>query len=213
MGIDQAQEEGRRRQARPALHEADARDHRRRARGRRRPRRESGAGARDPEGPRRAACPRTTSSARWPRAPAPTPRARPIETVVYEGYGPGGRGDPRRGADRQPQPHRRRGAPPVHQVGGGSLGEPGSVAWTFEKKGELRGGRPPLLRGRPARGHRRGRGGPLARRRRVGDRDRPGRARRRARRARGRGRGARVRRARRCGPPRARRSRRARWAR
>ena len=38
------------------------------------------------------------------------------EAIRYEGYAPGRRRRHRRGADRQPQPHRRRGARRVHQV-------------------------------------------------------------------------------------------------
>ena len=116
VGVDQAQEGGRRRAPRPALHQARARDHRRRARGRWRPRFQR---RRWPTPSRRRAtprCPRTTSSARSPRAPARARDADAIETVVYEGYGPGGVAILDRGAHRQPQPHRRRDAPRVHQA-------------------------------------------------------------------------------------------------
>ena len=54
----------------------------------------------------RTRCRRTTSSARSPAAPGADADAQAFETIVYEGYGPGGRGRDRRGADRQPQPDR-----------------------------------------------------------------------------------------------------------
>jgi YebC/PmpR family DNA-binding regulatory protein len=57
-----------------------------------------------------------------------------FETVVYEGYGPEGRCRARRGADRQPQPHRRRRSSPLLKHGG-NLGATGAVAWQFERRG------------------------------------------------------------------------------
>ena len=45
-----------------------------------------------------------------------------------------GRRGARRGADRQPKPHERRPSPHFDK-NSGSLGEPGSVAWVFEKRG------------------------------------------------------------------------------
>ena len=52
------------------------------------------------------------------------------------GLRPGRRGAARRGDHRQPQPHRRGHPPPVHQ-GRGNLGEPGSVAYLFDKRGVI----------------------------------------------------------------------------
>ena len=47
-----------------------------------------------------------------------------------------GRGDGR-GAHRQPQPHRRRDPQHLHASNGGSMAEPGAVAWQFERKGQV----------------------------------------------------------------------------
>ena len=59
-----------------------------------------------------------------------------FETVVYEGYGPGGVAIL---VETLTDNRNRTGAEVRHMFnrGGGSLGEPGSVAWIFEKKGEL----------------------------------------------------------------------------
>ena len=59
-----------------------------------------------------------------------------IEPVVYEGYGPGGVAIL---VDALTDNRNRTGADMRHAFTshGGNLGEPGSVAWTFEKKGEL----------------------------------------------------------------------------
>ena len=94
------------------------------------------------------------------------------EAVLYEGYGPGGVAIL---VEALTDNRNRTGSEVRHAFTkhGGNLGEPGSVAWTFEKKGELVVDGIALLRGRPARGHRRGRRGRGARRRRLGDRDRP----------------------------------------
>ncbi|MGE5636027.1 MAG: YebC/PmpR family DNA-binding transcriptional regulator [Nocardioidaceae bacterium] len=58
------------------------------------------------------------------------------ERVVYEGYGPGGVAIL---VEALTDNRNRTGAEVRHlfSKGGGSLGEPGSVAWTFEQKGEL----------------------------------------------------------------------------
>ena len=81
-----------------------------------------------------------------------------IERVVYEGYGPGGAAIL---VEALTDNRNRTGAEMRHAFDkhGGSIGEPGSVAWQFESKGivsrrlrALRGGRPPV-------GDRRGRGG------------------------------------------------------
>ena len=62
--------------------------------------------------------------------------AEAIEEVVYEGYGPGGVAIL---VEALTDNRNRTGAEVRHLFTkhGGSLGEPGSVAWTFEKKGEL----------------------------------------------------------------------------
>ena len=52
-------------------------------------------------------CPRQHRARHQAGRPA-SRRRRPYEEVTYEGYGPGRRGDPGRGPDRQPEPHRRR---------------------------------------------------------------------------------------------------------
>jgi YebC/PmpR family DNA-binding regulatory protein len=58
------------------------------------------------------------------------------ETVVYEGYGPGGVAIL---VEALTDNRNRTGSEVRHAFTshGGNLGEPGSVAWTFEKKGEL----------------------------------------------------------------------------
>jgi YebC/PmpR family DNA-binding regulatory protein len=62
--------------------------------------------------------------------------AEAIEEVVYEGYGPGGVAIL---VDALTDNRNRTGSEVRHAFSssGGSLGEPGSVAWTFEKKGSL----------------------------------------------------------------------------
>jgi YebC/PmpR family DNA-binding regulatory protein len=62
--------------------------------------------------------------------------AEAYESVVYEGYGPGGVAIL---VEALTDNRNRTGAEIRHLFtkAGGSLGEPGSVAWTFEKKGEL----------------------------------------------------------------------------
>jgi YebC/PmpR family DNA-binding regulatory protein len=62
--------------------------------------------------------------------------AEAIEEVVYEGYGPGGVAIL---VDTLTDNRNRTGSEVRHAFSssGGSLGEPGSVAWTFEKKGSL----------------------------------------------------------------------------
>ena len=73
-----------------------------------------------------------------------------IERVVYEGYGPGGAAIL---VEALTDNRNRTGAEIRHAFDkhGGSLGEPGSVAWMFEKKGVVAGRRRALLRGRPDR--------------------------------------------------------------
>jgi YebC/PmpR family DNA-binding regulatory protein len=62
--------------------------------------------------------------------------AEAYETVVYEGYGPGGVAIL---VESLTDNRNRTGSEVRHMFSksGGSLGEPGSVAWTFEKKGEI----------------------------------------------------------------------------
>ena len=80
------------------------------------------------------------------------------------GLRPGWRRDPRRGADRQPQPHQRRDPPRLRQARRqprrARLGRLG-----VREAGRGDGGREPLLRGRPDRGDRRRRRGREQRRR------------------------------------------------
>ncbi len=77
-----------------------------------------------------------------------------IETVVYEGYGPGGVAIM---VEALTDNRNRTGAEVRHLFtrNGGSLGEPGSVAWNFEKKGRDPGRRDAPLGGRPDGGDRR----------------------------------------------------------
>ena len=81
------------------------------------------------------ACPRTTSSGRSKGHRRATRRGG-FEEVVYEGYGPGGVAML---FEALTDNRNRTGAEVRHAFTkrGGNLGEPGSVAWTFEKKGEL----------------------------------------------------------------------------
>ena len=71
------------------------------------PEHEPQAALRHRQGPRRSACPRTTSSGPSSAAPARW-KGMTFEEITYEGYRPRRRGHPGRRADRQPQPHRRR---------------------------------------------------------------------------------------------------------
>ena len=111
-----------------------------------------------------------------------------IETVLYEGYGPGGVALL---VEALTENRNRTGADVRHAFSknGGSLGEPGSVAYLFDKKGTIVVDADALLRRRPD-GRRRGwRGGHLRRRRRVRGDHRAGRLHRRAPGAGGGGRG------------------------
>ena len=81
--------------------------------------------------------------------------AESYEAVLYEGYGPGGVARARRGADRQPQPHRQRRAPRVHASTAATSASPGSVAYLFDKKGVIVVDGGALHRGRPDRRDRR----------------------------------------------------------
>ncbi len=91
------------------------------------------------------------------------------ENVLYEGYGPGGVALL---IEALTDNRNRTGAEVRHMLSkhGGSLGEPGSVAYLFDKTGRHRRRRRALLRGRPDGRHRRRRRGHRARRRRLRDR-------------------------------------------
>ena len=80
-------------------------------------------------------CRRTTSSGRSIAAPARAPTQR-RSSGSLRGLRPRRSRNPGRDPDRQPQPHQRRGPPRLQQARG-SLGEPGSVAWIFEKRGVI----------------------------------------------------------------------------
>ncbi len=103
-------------------------------------------------------CRRTTSSAAIDRGSGVGTDAAAIESDHLRGLRTRRRRDPGRGADRQPQPHQCRRAPRLHQAHG-SLGEPGSVAWIFEKRGAIAVDADSLRRGRPDRRDRRRRRG------------------------------------------------------
>ena len=125
-----------------------------------------------------------------------------LEAVLYEGYGPGGVALL---VEAMTDNRNRTGSEIRHLFTkhGGNLGEPGSVAYLFDKRGRDRRRRRALRRGRPAARHRGRRAGRRGRRGRLRGPHRAGRPHRRARRARGGRRRARVRRARRSTPRRA----------
>ena len=72
-----------------------------------------------------------------------------IERVTLRGLRPGRRRDPGRGADRQPQPHRRRGPPRLRAGTAAASASPGSVAWHLREARRDRRRRRALQRGRP----------------------------------------------------------------
>ena len=135
MGRDQAQEGDRRRPARPALHEARARDHRRGARGRG-----------DPDGnpalalaiqkARDASMPKDNIERAIAKGTGEGVDAEQIETVLYEGYGPGGVALL---IEALTDNRNRTGADVRHLLtkNGGNLGEPGSVSYLFDKQGVI----------------------------------------------------------------------------
>ena len=92
--------------------------------------------------------------------------AEQIETVLYEGYGPGGVALL---IEALTDNRNRTGAEMRHVLAkhGGNLGEPGSVALPVRQARRDRRRRQPLRRGRPDAGDRRRRRGHLARRGRV----------------------------------------------
>ncbi len=106
-----------------------------------------------------------------------------LEAVIYEGYGPGGIALL---VEATTDNRNRTGSDVRHSFTkhGGNLGEPGSVAYLFDKKGHRRRRRAALLRGRPDGRDRRRRRGHRRRRRRLRDHLRAVRPRRGARRAR-----------------------------
>ena len=81
-------------------------------------------------------CRRTTSSGRSTAAPAPAPTRDAIERILFEGYGPGGAAIL---VEALTDNRNRTSADVRHAFTkhGGSLGEPGSVAWIFEKRGAI----------------------------------------------------------------------------
>ena len=91
-----------------------------------------------------------------------------IEEVLYEGYGPGGVALL---IEALTDNRNRTSAEIRHALGkhGGNLGEPGSVAYLFDKRGAIVVDAGALLRGRPDRRHRRRRRGHRHRRGRLRD--------------------------------------------
>src|ERR687887_923410 len=86
--------------------------------------------------PREASMPKDNSQRAIDRGTGAGSDAAAIERVVFEGYGPGGAAIL---VEALTDNRNRTSAEVRHAFTkhGGSLGEPGSVAWTFEKKGEL----------------------------------------------------------------------------
>ena len=79
-------------------------------------------------------CRRTTSSGRSTAAAASAPTPTAIERILFEGYGPGGAAIL---VEALTDNRNRTSADVRHAFSKhhGSLGEPGSVAWIFEKRG------------------------------------------------------------------------------
>ena len=111
---DQAQEGRRRRQARQDLHQADPRDRDRGPDRRRRPRRQPAPAPRGRQGARREHA-QGQDRARDQEGHRRR-RGRGLRGGGLRGLRPGRHRDLRRGADRQQEPHRRRGAPRPHQA-------------------------------------------------------------------------------------------------
>ena len=100
-------------------------------------------------------------------APVRAPTRRAIEAVLYEGYGPGGVAVLVEAlTDNRNRTGRRR-APRSSAKHGGNLGEPGSVAYLFDKKGVIVVDAIGVLRGRSDGRDRRRRRGHRRRRRRA----------------------------------------------
>ena len=135
MAFDQAQEGRRRRAARPALHQAGARD--------RVAAREGGG---DPDGnsalalaiqkARDASMPKDNIERAIAKGTGEGADMDQIETVLYEGYGPGGVALL---IEALTDNRNRTGAELRHLLGkhGGNLGEPGSVSYLFDKRGVI----------------------------------------------------------------------------
>ena len=134
--VDQAQEGRHRRQARQAVHEAGARDHRRRARGRGGPRRRTPTLATAIQKARDHSMPKDNIQRAIDRGTGEGADGVAIERILYEGYGPGGVAIL---VEALTDNRNRTGAEIRHAFDrhGGSLGEPGSVAWIFEKRGVI----------------------------------------------------------------------------
>ena len=133
--VDQAQEGRRRRETRQALHQARAGDHRRRARRRRRPRRQPDAGDRDPEGARR-----LDAEGQHPAGDRPRHRRRRRRRRDRADHLRGLRAGGVAVLVEALTDNRNRASAEIRfafSSHGGSLGEPGSVAWIFEKKGAI----------------------------------------------------------------------------
>ena len=150
---------------RPALHQARPRDHRRRARGRRRSDGNS-ALALAVQKARDASMPKDNIERAIAKGTGEGVDADQIETVLYEGYGPGGvalliealtDNRNRTGADVRHAARQARRQPR----------RAGSVSYLFDKRGVIVVDAAPLQRGRPDAGDRRRRGGHLARRGRL----------------------------------------------
>jgi YebC/PmpR family DNA-binding regulatory protein len=134
MGLDQAQEGDCRRAPRTALHQAGAGRHRGRQGRGRRPHRESWARPRDPEGTRRLHAQRQHRTIQ--KGTGAGVDAESFESVTYEGYAHGGVAIL---IEALTDNRNRTAADVRHIVGkyGGSLGEPGSVSYLFEKQGVI----------------------------------------------------------------------------
>ena len=133
MVIDQTQEGRRRRETRQALQQARPRDHGRRARRRRRHRRQPGSGTAVQKA-REASMPKDKIQKAIDTGTGAGSDGAAIERIVYEGYGPAGVAVL---VEALTDNRNRASAEIRHAFSshGGSLGEPGSVAWNFEKKG------------------------------------------------------------------------------
>ena len=133
-----------------------------------------GAGAGDPEGPRRLDA-QGQHRAGDRQGHRRGRRCRPDRDGALRGLRPGRRGAPDRGADRQPQPHRRRRPAPAEQERR-QPGRAGLGLLPVRQAGRDRRRRPALRRGRPDAGDRRRRAGHLARRGRARGDHRAGRS-------------------------------------
>ena len=118
-----------------AVHQAGARDHRRRARRRRRPDANPSL-ATAIQKARDASMPKDNIQRAIDRGTGASADGAAIEQIVFEGYGPGGAAI----LVEALTDNRNRTSADVRLAftkHGGSLGEPGSVAWIFEKRGAI----------------------------------------------------------------------------